>query len=157
MGNNCVSRKGKNCVFCEIALEAGDDDAFDKEKILAHNDTFMVLADLHPAARHHYLVIPKIHVKNAKELKGFEHIEMVKGMYKYGQEYLQNNASNDENLNDTLFGFHYPPFISIDHLHLHVICPASSINFTNSSLFRKDTWYFITPERLVDLLNQNLQ
>jgi len=148
---NCSFKKKKNCVFCEIIQEIGDEEAFDKDKILAHDDSYVVLSDLHPAAAHHYLVIPKIHVKNAKELKGQEHIEMVQGMYEYGKAYLQKSVKN-EIVEDCLYGFHYPPFISIDHLHLHVIYPASSMNFTNANLFRKDTWHFVSPEKLIDLL-----
>ena len=147
-------KKKKSCVFCEIIQEIGDDEAFDKDKVLDYNDNFIILSDLHPAADHHYLVIPKIHVKNAKELKGLEHLELVKGMYAYGENYLQ-KVVNNETVDDVLYGFHYPPYISIDHLHLHVIYPASSMNFTNSNLFRKETWYFVSPERLIDLLEKN--
>ena len=153
MGN--CSTSNKNCVFCEMIDEIGDDNAFDKDKILAYNTKYAIFADLHPAAKHHYLVAPKEHVKNAKELKGPEHTELVKGMYEFGKDYLR-SVGKDDNLNDALFGFHYPPYISIDHLHLHVICPASSMNFTNTNLFRKDTWYFISPEKLIELLQQNV-
>ena len=154
MGN--CSTLQKNCVFCEIVTEIDEDDGLDKDRILVYNNKYMIVADLHPAAKHHYLVIPKVHIKNPKALKGSKDIELVKEMYEYGKQYLQ-DVETEDTIKDSLFGFHYPPFTSIDHLHLHVICPCSSMNFTNSNLFKKDTWYFVSPEKLIEILQQTVK
>jgi hypothetical protein len=42
------------------------------------------------------------------------------------------------------FGFHYPPFNSIHHLHLHAISPASSMSFVSRLIFRPDSWWFVS-------------
>lgn len=42
------------------------------------------------------------------------------------------------------FGFHYPPFNSIQHLHLHAISPASSMSFVSRIIFRPDSLWFVT-------------
>ena len=150
MGNSQKSHK--HCVFCEIISEIGKDDALDSDRILCYDNNFVVMSDLHPAAKHHYLVIPITHVNNPKELKGAKDAELVKKMYECGKNFLNSVESDTELLEDSLFGFHYPPFVSIEHLHLHIICPASNMDSTNASLFRKDTWYFVSPEKLMETL-----
>lgn len=45
-------------------------------------------------------------------------------------------------LNDVSYGFHWPPFISISHLHMHAIAPASKMRFTaRISYMPIDMWY----------------
>ena len=41
-------------------------------------------------------------------------------------------------------GFHWPPFNSIKHLHLHVIFPESGMSFIGRQVFRPGTFYFAT-------------
>lgn len=41
-------------------------------------------------------------------------------------------------------GFHWPPFNSIKHLHLHVIFPESAMSFIGRQVFRPGTFYFAT-------------
>ena len=41
-------------------------------------------------------------------------------------------------------GFHWPPFNSIKHLHLHVIFPESGINFIGRQIYRPGSFYFAT-------------
>ncbi|RWS13541.1 hypothetical protein B4U79_13558 [Dinothrombium tinctorium] len=47
-------------------------------------------------------------------------------------------------LNDTRLGFHWPPFNTISHLHLHVISPQSEMSFFQRFLFRPNSFYFAT-------------
>jgi hypothetical protein len=41
-------------------------------------------------------------------------------------------------------GFHYPPFNSVQHLHLHAISPASSMSFVSRLIFRPGSWWFVS-------------
>lgn len=51
-----------SCLFCQIvAGERPADRVYEDSEVL-------VFKDIKPAAKHHYLVIPKRHMKNAKSL-----------------------------------------------------------------------------------------
>ena len=41
-------------------------------------------------------------------------------------------------------GFHWPPFNSIKHLHLHVIFPETSISIVGRLIYRPGSFYFAT-------------
>ncbi|KGL89277.1 Histidine triad nucleotide-binding protein 3, partial [Charadrius vociferus] len=97
--------------------------------------------DIRPSAPHHYLVVPVEHMGNCKTLKA-EHIPIVKRMMEVGKAVLQRNNFND--LNDVRMGFHWPPFCSISHLHLHVLAPASQLGFLSRLMYRINSYWFIT-------------
>ncbi|XP_075001893.1 adenosine 5'-monophosphoramidase HINT3 isoform X3 [Calonectris borealis] len=105
--------------------------------------------DIRPDAPHHYLVVPVEHMQNCKTLKT-EHIPIVKRMMEVGKAVLQRNNFSD--LNDVRMGFHWPPFCSISHLHLHVLAPASQLGFLSRLLYRINSYWFITAEQLIERL-----
>lgn len=41
-------------------------------------------------------------------------------------------------------GFHWPPFNSINHLHLHVISPIESMSFVKRMMFKPDSMWFVS-------------
>ncbi|XP_030909974.2 adenosine 5'-monophosphoramidase HINT3 isoform X2 [Melopsittacus undulatus] len=105
--------------------------------------------DCRPGAPHHYLVVPVEHMGNCKTLKK-EHIPLVKRMMEVGKAVLQRNNFSD--LNDVRMGFHWPPFCSISHLHLHVLAPASQLGFLSRLFYRINSYWFITAEQLIERL-----
>lgn len=51
-------------------------------------------------------------------------------------------AKENVNLTDSSFGFHWPPFATIAHLHMHGIAPSSKMGFLQRWIFKPyNIWY----------------
>uniref|UniRef100_A0A0D3FYD2 HIT domain-containing protein n=1 Tax=Oryza barthii TaxID=65489 RepID=A0A0D3FYD2_9ORYZ len=67
----------------------------------------------------HYLVIPIEHIPTVNNLqRTTEDHQLVSHMLAVGRDLLNRDAPNSE---EHRFGFHQPPFNSVDHLHLHCL------------------------------------
>lgn len=63
----------------------------------------------------------------------------MENLYARGKEKLNELGINVQNAR---FGFHWPPFNSIDHLHLHVIAPVKEMSFIGRLIFKPtDIWF----------------
>ncbi|CAH2249700.1 Histidine triad nucleotide-binding 3 [Pelobates cultripes] len=135
------------CVFCRIASseESG-------AEMLHVDDDLVCFRDIRPGAPHHYLVVPKTHVGNCKTLSK-DHVQLLKNMVSVGKSVLQKNNVSD--LEDIRLGFHWPPFCSIAHLHLHVLAPASQLGFLSRMIYRINSYWFITADQLIERLQAN--
>ncbi|KAL2643690.1 hypothetical protein R1flu_011277 [Riccia fluitans] len=103
------------CPFCDIVNGQAEERT---TAILYRDDHVVAFEDRNPSAFRHYLVIPVAHVKNVGTLKkSSEDYDMVTNMWKTGQLLLQRDAPNSQHR----FGFHKPPWYSVDHLHLHCL------------------------------------
>lgn len=122
------------CIFCQIAVKKKE------TEIVYEDEEFMVFPDIHPAAENHYLIIPKTHVGNPKKL-GARDLDFVQRMNRVAHKILEQNNGNIE---DAKIGFHWPPFNSIEHLHLHVIFPASKLHLKSRLVYRTNSWWFGT-------------
>ncbi|XP_068452479.1 adenosine 5'-monophosphoramidase HINT3 [Clinocottus analis] len=133
----------KKCIFCRIVNnEMGTE-------LLHCDEDLSCFRDIKPGAPHHYLVVPTKHVGNCRSL-GKEHVPLVKRMVETGKEILQKNHVTD--LSDVRFGFHWPPFCSVTHLHLHVLAPVSQMSFMSRLFYRLNSYWFITADQLIELL-----
>ncbi|XP_072711898.1 adenosine 5'-monophosphoramidase HINT3 isoform X1 [Ciconia boyciana] len=134
------------CVFCRIARREEPGTAL----LPCEYEDLVCFRDIRPGAPLHYLVVPVEHMGNCKTLKA-EHIPVgkavVKRMMEVGKAVLQRNNFSD--LNDVRMGFHWPPFCSISHLHLHVLAPASQLGFLSRLVYRINSYWFITTETSV--------
>ena len=134
----------KKCIFCQIATK-------EKESAIVYeDDDVLVFPDIRPAARHHYLVIPRIHVGDPKSLCGKD-IGLVERLVAVGKQVLQ---EKDVDTEDSRMGFHWPPFNSVQHLHLHAISPVSEMGFIARHVYRPDSWWFVTASWLLESLRK---
>lgn len=79
--------------------------------------------------------LPNIFIQHIYYLLRFLVLEM--------QNELRNLIqSKNMNIDDISYGFHWPPFTSIDHLHMHAIAPASKMGFISRQVFKPiNIWY----------------
>ncbi|KAG2442859.1 hypothetical protein HXX76_002938 [Chlamydomonas incerta] len=98
-----------DCVFCGIV--AGKN----PERVIYRSERLVAFPNIRPQAAVHLLVVPHAHVPNTDVL-GAADLELVEEMERVGRELLAKTAPAGSELK---FGYHVPPWRSIDHLHLH--------------------------------------
>ena len=106
----------------------------------------LAFRDRSPKASFHALVIPKQYVKDIYSLRGVTRysdkeqrdnksqensndIQLIQNMRQMGLDLLQQYQPEALAAEDYILCFHIPPFNSVDHLHLHVLAPASEMNW----------------------------
>ncbi|CAL8095250.1 unnamed protein product [Calicophoron daubneyi] len=110
------------CAFCRIASRNDSSVHIELEK-----EAVMLFKDIRPKAKYHYQCIPKRHIKNINHLTSLD-VNLLTDMKACAVEFLsQENQSPD----DFRFGFHRPPFNSVQHLHMHILGPEHSVNQWN--------------------------
>uniref|UniRef100_A0A1A8IBJ8 Histidine triad nucleotide binding protein 3 n=1 Tax=Nothobranchius kuhntae TaxID=321403 RepID=A0A1A8IBJ8_NOTKU len=145
---DCVSGDDidKTCIFCLVARGR------DKEtRVIKQNQELVCFRDIFPAAPHHFLVIPREHIVSCRSLNK-KHISLVERMVELGRAVLLDQGIT--NMNDVRLGFHQFPFISVSHLHLHVLAPASQISQAMMFKFTPGSDSFITEESLRNRLRK---
>ncbi|XP_037826955.1 histidine triad nucleotide-binding protein 3-like [Lucilia sericata] len=114
------------CIFCDIVAGKSPN-----TKLEVETDEYVIFKDIKPASTYHYLCVTKRHIESLKVMTK-EDIPLVNRMEEGLKGFFK---SQDIDLNDALFGFHMPPFISVKHLHMHGIAPRSNMSWTNSFMF----------------------
>lgn len=132
-----------DCVFCKILSKKAE------AEILYEDSDFICFVDRKPASLHHFLVIPRQHIQDPRVLRS-SHIPLIEQMAEIGKQVLEQQGGKME---DARVGFHWPPFILVKHLHLHVISPESSMGWFNRNvIFRKNSYFFTSPSYMLEYL-----
>ncbi|KAF9601948.1 hypothetical protein IFM89_024282 [Coptis chinensis] len=131
---------GSACLFCQIARSSTS------THLLHTDDKVVAFQDIKPAAFRHYLVIP------------VEHISTVKDLQRRTEDYNLGIAIYPcivwnfikEQLCQPRFGFHQPPFNSVNHLHLHCLALPFSPRWKHLKYMSMGPLGFIEAEKLLE-------
>ncbi|KAG0449315.1 hypothetical protein HPP92_020664 [Vanilla planifolia] len=106
-----MARSAKPCPFCQLARCSTG------MPLLHADDRVVAFPDINPSALRHFLVIPIEHIPTVTNLhRRTEDFQLVNHMLDVGRSLLQTDAPESKLYR---FGFHKPPFNSVNHLHLH--------------------------------------
>lgn len=97
---------------------------------LLENEELVSIGDKYPKAPFHALIIPKKYIESIHALDASAddcHLYLLTNMKDMAMATLQIEQPAAYNNHDYLLCFHVPPFISVKHLHLHVLAPASEM------------------------------
>ncbi|KAG7347335.1 HIT-like domain containing protein [Nitzschia inconspicua] len=105
-------------------------------KVLDESPELLAFQDIRPRAPLHALVIPKRYIPTIANLNSQEEIgtngsiQLLQQMEVMAHRLLKQHLTYEQyQSNDYLLCFHIPPFTSVDHLHLHVLAPASQMQW----------------------------
>uniref|UniRef100_A0AC35UGA8 HIT domain-containing protein n=1 Tax=Rhabditophanes sp. KR3021 TaxID=114890 RepID=A0AC35UGA8_9BILA len=143
-----------DCMFCDIAQKTD-------KSILKANNKFVVIKDIKPHAKHHYLVISKTHISKITDVKASD-IELIKSMESLGRAYLRailKDEGEADIVEDMLrVGFHQPPMVSVKHLHMHILYPINSMGLINRHIvFRPGRFFKSATDVMVEMEKNLLQ
>ena len=76
-----------------------------------------------PKADHHFLIIPKLHMRDVSHIRSFDDMDLVEHMISVANIFVRENILNTPETKDmeVRLLFHKPIFTMIKHLHLHVL------------------------------------
>jgi diadenosine tetraphosphate (Ap4A) HIT family hydrolase len=107
----------------------------DGARILFEDDRVALFRPRDPLSTLHFLVVPKAHIRNVRDMSGDRSRELVQHMVRVGRDYLNGAAATAgpggvavPGIAGSRFCFHVAPGNSIDHLHLHCLStPISTL------------------------------
>lgn len=133
---NLISTMEKNCVFCKIIRKEAPGES------IYEDDEVICIKDIKPASTYHYLIIPKRHISTPKDLKK-EDEELYDKMVATVDVIAEKQGFKNSSIRT---GFHWPPFNTVNHLHLHVISPVEAMGFVQRSMFKPDSFWFVSTD-----------
>mmetsp|Transcript_4858 Transcript_4858/g.6461 ORF Transcript_4858/g.6461 Transcript_4858/m.6461 type:complete len:229 (-) Transcript_4858:418-1104(-) len=96
-------------------------------------DTLLSFRDRTPRAPLHALVITKQYIPSVRSLQPssspYDTVEVVSSMKEMALDIIKSQQPTAYQKQDYILAFHIPPFNSVDHIHLHVLAPASEMSF----------------------------
>jgi len=140
------------CSFCRIF------DGKESNPIIFQDEELVVFEDMKPATKYHFLVVTNEHIRDAKQLVPAQ-IRILDRMVEVGNQVLAEKLNQDATITDPtqvqrLLGFHWPPFHTVGHLHLHAMAPGDQMGFIHRNMFRPNSMWFVSPDYVRDRLLQ---
>jgi diadenosine tetraphosphate (Ap4A) HIT family hydrolase len=93
----------------------------------AESDDLLAFEDMHERAPLHGLIIPKRFIGGVFDLSTPTDLKLLEEMQHMAEKLLHDQHPAALLSGDYTLCFHIPPFNSVDHLHLHVLAPASEM------------------------------
>ncbi|XP_065362427.1 adenosine 5'-monophosphoramidase HINT3-like [Calliphora vicina] len=125
------------CIFCNIVAGKSPN-----TKIEVETEEYVIFKDIKPVSTYHYLCVTKRHIRSIEAMTKKD-IPLVNRMEEGLNEFFK---SQNIDFSEALIGFHLPPNISVNHLHMHGIAPHSKMSRQNSFLFKIPSSWFKTVE-----------
>ena len=94
----------------------------------AESDTLLTFRDRTPRAPLHGLVVPKQFIKSLRNVTPND-IELITSMKDMALDVIKQDQPMAYQTDNYVLCFHVAPFNSVDHLHLHVLAPASNMDY----------------------------
>ncbi|CAG9539874.1 unnamed protein product [Cercopithifilaria johnstoni] len=140
----------RGCVFCNIIHGQCD-------KHLKASDNAVVIQDRSPHAPHHYLILSKLHINQASDLTVVD-LPLVEEMDRLGRDYLRETLK-ERGEADTVegwlrMGFHWSIFISVRHLHMHLLYPTREMNFLYRAIVFQSGPFFRITKNIIENLEK---
>ncbi|XP_054152619.1 adenosine 5'-monophosphoramidase HINT3-like [Oppia nitens] len=144
MDNNFVD---ENCIFCQIS-----NNLTNNSQLLYEDNNLVIINDIKPAVDQHYLVLPKKHITNIKNMKKEESIQIINNMKTIGENFMKSKGFTDES--QLRMGYHWPPFNSISHIHLHLLYPIRQMSWISRVIFKTGSFWFVEINDLIQWLSK---
>ncbi|XP_015896610.3 bifunctional adenosine 5'-phosphosulfate phosphorylase/adenylylsulfatase HINT4 [Ziziphus jujuba] len=134
-----------DCIFCKIASKSTS------TTLLYSDEKIVAFQDINPAADRHYLVIPVEHIPTVRDIqKTSEDYTLVNHMLEVGQMLLRRDAPQSLQYR---FGFHQPPFNSVNHLHLHCLALPYTPRWKHLKFLSLGSLGFLEASKLLEKIN----
>ena len=101
----------QDCLFCKF-LQSESNKIYDDDEVY-------MFKDIAPKAEHHFLIIPKKHMRDASHIRSFDDLQLIEHMMAVAETYVNQNC--DAENKEVKMLFHKPIFTMIKHLHMHVL------------------------------------
>lgn len=135
-----VTGGNENCVFCRIL------NGTSPGELLHSDEEVFCIRDARPASTHHILVIPKKHLPDSSHLRR-DQLPLLSHMESSGLQVVRSLGGSVEH-DDIVMGFHWPPFCTQPHLHLHVISPKRQMGWIGRFFFWPGRYWFVSSQWL---------
>uniref|UniRef100_A0A158PHX1 HIT domain-containing protein n=1 Tax=Angiostrongylus costaricensis TaxID=334426 RepID=A0A158PHX1_ANGCS len=118
----------------------------------------VIIRDIKPRTPHHFLAVSKAHINKPTDLTAAD-IPLLIDMEKTGREFLRvelKAKGEADTIEDMLrVGFHWPPLITENHLHMHILYPIKELGFFSRNLIFRPGMIFRPTSEVIEELKKS--